>query len=62
MTLHDCLFLTLNADNTFFPAALRDKCEAEFVSRKDKENFVEYEFKEYKGLFYARCCTPLYSH
>lgn len=41
--------LTLNTDDTFFPTALRDKSEAEFLSRKDKENFVEYEFKEYKG-------------
>jgi hypothetical protein len=47
-TPHDGFFLILIADDTFFPAALRDKCEAEFVSRKDKENFVEYEFKEYK--------------
>jgi len=54
--LHDLLFFfwPLSADDTFFPAALRDKCEAEFASRKDKDNFVEYEFKEYKGSsFYA---------
>ncbi len=55
-TLHDCFFLTLNADDSWFPTALRNKSEAEFASRKDKENFVEYEFKEYKGSFYA-CCT-----
>lgn len=50
--------LTLTTDDTFFPTALRDKCEAEFVSRKDKENFVQYEFREYKGFFTTclLCC------
>ena len=58
---HGCFFLTLIADDTFFPAALRDKCEAEFVSRRDKESFVEYEFKEYKGSFLSLYSFVLFS-
>lgn len=34
----------------WFPATLRDKSEAELASRKGKDNFVEYEFKVYKGF------------
>lgn len=35
----------------YFPDSLRAQSEAELASRKDKPNFVEYEFKEYKGHF-----------
>jgi dienelactone hydrolase len=57
-TLRTCFFLTLNADDTFFPDALKDKSEAEFASRKDKENFVEYEFKVYKGTAHGFALRP----
>jgi len=32
-----------------FPDKFRDQVEAQFASRKGKENFVEYEFKIWKG-------------
>ncbi|KAF9554172.1 dienelactone hydrolase endo-1,3,1,4-beta-D-glucanase [Agrocybe pediades] len=32
-----------------FSNELRDQCEAELASRKGKDNFVEYEFKIWKG-------------
>lgn len=40
-----------NLDDMWFSNSLRLQCEAEFAARKGKENFVEYEFKEYKGKF-----------
>lgn len=33
----------------FFPDSFGAQSEAELAGRKDKPNFVEYEFKEYKG-------------
>lgn len=33
----------------FFSDSLRAQSEAELAGRKDKPNFVEYEFKEYEG-------------
>jgi carboxymethylenebutenolidase len=33
---------------SFIPP-LRKQAEEAFSARKDKENFVEYEFKDYKG-------------
>ena len=32
-----------------FKKPLRDEAEAIFAARKDKPDFVEYEFKDYKG-------------
>ena len=36
-------------EDMFFSDSLRAQSEAELAGRKDKLNFVEYEFKEYKG-------------
>jgi hypothetical protein len=33
----------------FFSDSLRNKVEAAFAGRKGREDFVDYEFKEYKG-------------
>ena len=33
----------------FFPDSLRLASEAVFAERKDKENYLDYEFKVYKG-------------
>jgi len=52
-TLSITYLTTANLDDVFFSNALRDKSEAELASRKEKENFVEYEFKVYKGLFHV---------
>ena len=35
-----------------FKKALRDEAEAVFAARKDKPDYVEYEFKDYKGALY----------
>jgi hypothetical protein len=48
------LLMILSADDLFFPATLRDKSEAKLESRKGKDNFVEYEFRVYKGC--PICC------
>jgi carboxymethylenebutenolidase len=34
-----------------FKTPYRKECEAELASRKGKDNFVEYEFKDYPGAF-----------
>ncbi len=36
-------------EDMFFSDSLRAQSEAELAGRKDKPNFVEYEFKEYEG-------------
>ena len=41
----------MHVDDYLFQNSLRDESEAELASRKDKENFVDYEFKVYKGSF-----------
>jgi carboxymethylenebutenolidase len=42
-------------DDAFFPDKLRDQSEAALAGRKDKPNFVEYEFKVYKGSMLSPC-------
>ncbi len=37
-------------EDMFFSDSLRAQSEAELAGRKDKPNFVEYEFKEYEVL------------
>ena len=37
-------------DDQFFPTDVQQRAEAIFAERKGKENFVEYEFKQWKGL------------
>lgn len=32
-----------------FKKEIRDKAEAIFAARKGKDDYVEYEFKDYKG-------------
>ena len=39
----------LNSDDMAFGKAMRDQAEAIFAARKDKPDFVEYEFVDYKG-------------
>lgn len=34
-----------------FSVALRNQAEATFEARKDKPDFVDFEFKDYKGKF-----------
>ncbi|PPQ71948.1 hypothetical protein CVT25_002826 [Psilocybe cyanescens] len=45
-------------DDMWFSNSLRLQCEAEFAARKGKENFVEYEFKEYKGTTHGFASRP----
>jgi hypothetical protein len=37
-------------DDKWFPTDVQQKAEAIFAERKGKENFVEYEFRQWKGL------------
>ena len=39
----------LLTDDVFFPEPKRNKAEAVFAARKDTDQFVDYEFKVYKG-------------
>ncbi|KAJ3775514.1 dienelactone hydrolase endo-1-3,1,4-beta-D-glucanase [Lentinula raphanica] len=41
-----------------FKPAMRRKAEEILASRKDKENFVEYEFKDYKGTVHGFAARP----
>ncbi|KAH9480066.1 Hydrolase tropI [Psilocybe cubensis] len=45
-------------EDMWFPDTLRSAAEAEFASRKGKDNFVEYEFKEYKGTTHGFASRP----
>lgn len=46
-------------DDPTFPPLMREKAEVALAARKGKENFVEYEFKDYKGeLKYIHCARP----
>ncbi|KAF8187740.1 dienelactone hydrolase endo-1,3,1,4-beta-D-glucanase [Pholiota molesta] len=45
-------------DDAFFPDKLRDQSEAALAGRKDKPNFVEYEFKVYKGTAHGFASRP----
>lgn len=42
---------SVSTEDTFLPPSLRIQSEAELSGRNGKENFVEYEFREYKGAF-----------
>lgn len=41
-----------------FSKELRLRAEAEFEGRKGKDNFVEYEFKDYKGIYHLASFVP----
>ncbi|PPQ76098.1 hypothetical protein CVT26_004605 [Gymnopilus dilepis] len=45
-------------DDMFFPDTLRNQAEAVFKAREGKDNFVEYEFKEYKGTAHGFASRP----
>jgi len=38
-------------EDIFLARSVRMDAEATLGSRKDKENFVDYEFKDYKGIW-----------
>ncbi|KAG2145889.1 Alpha/Beta hydrolase protein [Suillus clintonianus] len=44
-------------DMTFSPA-MRNKSEALFAARKGKDDFVDYEFVDYKGTVHGFACRP----
>ena len=51
----ESLTLSLLSEDFTFGPSLKDEAEASFAARKGKENFVEYEFHDYKGAFnYSR--------
>lgn len=41
-------------EDIFFPDSLRLDSEAVFAARRDTEDFVDYEFRLYKGMFTDR--------
>ncbi|KAF9457747.1 dienelactone hydrolase endo-1,3,1,4-beta-D-glucanase [Collybia nuda] len=45
-------------DDLFFSKDLRLKTEAIFGQRKGKDNFIEYEFKDYKGTAHGFAARP----
>ncbi|KAH9480067.1 Protein AIM2 [Psilocybe cubensis] len=45
-------------DDMTFSKSFRSECEAHLAGRKGKENFVEYEFKEYKGTTHGFASRP----
>lgn len=45
-------------EDPFLSDSLKAQSEAELVGRKDKANFVEYEFKEYKGTGHGFASRP----
>lgn len=44
------------SEDHFFQEDKRLQCEAVFASRKDKPDYVDYEFKLYKGQSAASYC------
>lgn len=42
-----------------FVPTLRQGAEAVFAARKDKPDFVEYEFKDYKGTLLEAITVPV---
>lgn len=40
---------SLLAEDGPFPKAVRDEAEAVFAARKDKADYVDYEFRDYEG-------------
>ena len=50
--LEICLLINsfkLLSEDMFFPESLRLASDAVFAERKDKENYIDYELKVYKG-------------
>jgi len=45
-------------DDMSFKKPLRDQAEAAFAARKDKPDFVEYEFRDYKGTAHGFAARP----
>ncbi|KAF8903658.1 dienelactone hydrolase endo-1,3,1,4-beta-D-glucanase [Gymnopilus junonius] len=45
-------------DDMFFSNTLRNQSEAVFKEKEGKDNFVEYEFKEYKGTGHGFASRP----
>ncbi|KAF8955832.1 dienelactone hydrolase endo-1,3,1,4-beta-D-glucanase [Flammula alnicola] len=45
-------------DDLFWPHDRRMKTEAILAARKDKDNFVEYEFRDYKGTAHGFAARP----
>jgi len=45
-------------EDNAFPHQMRVDCEAVFAARKDKEDFVEYEFVDYKGTAHGFAARP----
>ena len=43
--------LTYSTEDFSFGPKLRNEAEAVFAARKDKPEFIEYEFKDWKGPF-----------
>jgi len=50
------------SEDFFFPDSLRHQAEAEFAGRKGKQNFVEYEFKEWKGKWLSNISSLFLIH
>jgi len=48
-------------DDQWFPTDVQQKAEAIFAERKGKENFVEYEFKQWKGTAHGFAARPVMS-
>ena len=53
--LYSARLTRCEADTSFTPP-LRQEAEAHFASRKDKDDFVEYEFEDYEGAW--SCSGP----
>jgi hypothetical protein len=49
MQIHRILRTGWFTEDMTFPTKSRLAAEADFASRKGKDDFVEYEFKDYKG-------------
>jgi len=45
-------------EDMFFPESLRLASEAVFAERKDKENYIDYELKVYKGTTHGFASRP----
>jgi len=50
-------FVCAEEDSSFGPA-LRNEAEAVFAERKGKDNFLEYEFVDYKGTVHGFAARP----
>ena len=47
-----------DADDFAFKKPLRDEAEASFAARRGKPEFVEYEFRDYKGTCHGFAARP----